>query len=195
VTILTPGRNRRDGKILSNSFQKEQKQELLPTIIIREENTKDIRKTTDNSAREILVHVQADNYSPEKCIEMFTSVDKGNKVPRCLEGKKQESEVVALSRLIEDVHRDLQIAFAEDLYLYCQANNIDFTELRAALNTKWNVNVPDLKGVIVHSIKRDGSKMLLNYSSKLSGSKIINAIFNVDHEYRKCKKITDDDIH
>lgn len=37
--------------------------------------------------------------------------------------------------------------------------------------------------------------MLLNYSSKLSGSKIINAIFNVDHEYRKCKKITDDDIH
>jgi hypothetical protein len=195
VTILTSGRNRRDGKILSNSFQKEQKQELLPTIMIREENTKDIRKTTDNSAREILVHVQADNYSPEKCIEMFTSVDKGNKVPRCLEGKKQESEVVALSRLIEDVHRDLQIAFAEDLYLYSQANNLDFTELRAALNTKWNVNVPDLKGVIVHSIKRDGSKMLLNYSSKLSGSKIINAIFNVDHEYRKSKKITDDDIH
>jgi hypothetical protein len=195
VTILTPGRNRRDGKILSNSFQKEQKQELLPTIIIREENTKDIRKTTDNSAREILVHVQADNYSPEKCIEMFTSVDKGNKVPRCLEGKKQESEVVALSRLIEDVHRDLQIAFAEDLYLYSQANKLDFTELRAALNTKWNVNVPDLKGVIVHSIKRDGSKMLLNYSSKLSGSKIINAIFNVDHEYRKSKKITDGDIH
>jgi hypothetical protein len=195
VTILTSERNRRDGKILSNSFQKEQKQELLPTIMIREENTKDIRKTTDNSAREILVHVQADNYSPEKCIEMFTSVDKGNKVPRCLEGKKQESEVVALSRLIEDVHRDLQIAFAEDLYLYSQANNLDFTELRAALNTKWNVNVPDLKGVIVHSIKRDGSKMLLNYSSKLSGSKIINAIFNVDHEYRKSKKITDDDIH
>jgi hypothetical protein len=190
VTILTSGRNRRDGKILSNSFQKEQRQELSPTIIIQEENTKDIRKATDNSAREILVHVQADNYSPEKCIEMFTSVDKGNKVPRCLEGKKQESEVVALSRLIEDVH-----AFAEDLYLYSQANNLDFTELRAALNTKWNVNVPDLKGVIVHSIKRDGSKMLLNYSSKLSGSKIINAIFNVDHEYRKSKKITDDDIH
>jgi hypothetical protein len=195
VTILTSGRNRRDGKILSNSFQKEQKQELLPTIMIREENTKDIRKTTDNSAREILVHVQADNYSPEKCIEMFTSVDKGNKVPRCLEGKKQESEVVALSRLIEDVHRDLQIAFAEDLYLYSQANNLDFTELRAALNTKWNVNVPDLEGGIGHPIKRDDSKMLMSYSSKLSGSKIINAIFNVDHEYRKSKKITDDDIH
>lgn len=192
---MTSERNRRDGKILSNSFQKEQKQELLPTIITLEENTKDIRKTTDNSAREILVHVQADNNNPEKCIELFTSVDKGNKVPRCLEGKKQESEVIALSRLVEDAHRDLQIAFAEDLYLYCQANNIDFTELRAALSTKWNVNVPDPKAGIGHSIKRDGSKMHLNYSSKLSGSKIVNAIFNVDHEYRKCKKITDDDIH
>lgn len=193
MTIVTSERNGRDEKIWSNSFQKEQKQELLPTIITREENTREIRKTTDNSVREILVHVQADNYNPEKCIEMFTSVDKGNKVPRCLDGKKQESEVIVLSRLIKDAH--LQIAFAEDLYLYCQANNIDFTELRAALNTKWNVNVPDLTGRIVHSIKREGSKMLLNYSSKLSGSKIINAIFNVDHEYRKCKKITDDDIH
>jgi hypothetical protein len=195
VTILTSERNRRDRKILSNSFQKEHKQELLPTLKTLEENTKDIRKTTDNSAREILVHVQADNNNPKKCIELFTSVDKGNKVPRCLEGKKQESEVIALSRLIEDVHRDLRIAFAEDLYLYCQANNIDFTELRAALNTKWNVNVPDPKGGIVHSIKRDGNKMLLNYNSKLSGSKIIDAIFNVDHEYRKSKKITDNDIH
>lgn len=195
MTILTSERNGRDEKIWSNSFQKEQKQELLPTIITREENTREIRKTTDNSVREILVHVQADNYNPEKCIEMFTSVDKGNKVPRCLEGKKQESEVIVLSRLIKDAHRDLQIAFAEDLYLYCQANNIDFTELRAALNSKWNVNVPDLTGGIVHSIKREGSKKLLNYSSKLSGSKIINAIFNVDHEYGKCKKITDDGIH
>lgn len=195
MTIVTSERNGRDEKIWSNSFHKEQKQELLPTIITREENTREIRKTTDNSVREILVHVQADNYNPEKCIEMFTSVDKGNKVSRCLEGKKQESEVIVLSRLIKDAHKDLQIAFAEDLYLYCQANNIDFTELRAALNTKWNVNVPDLTGGIVHSIKREGSKMLLNYSSKLSGSKIINAIFNVDHEYRKCKKITDDDIH
>ena len=192
MTILTSERNGRDGKIWSNSFQKEQKQELLPTIITREENTREIRKTTDNSVREILVHVQADNYNPEKCIEMFTSVDKGNKVSRCLEGKKQESELIVLSRLIKDAHKDLQIAFAEDLYLYCQANNI---ELRAALNTKWNVNVPDLTGGIVHSIKREGSKMPVNYSSKLSGSKIINAIFNVDHEYRKCKKITDDDIH
>jgi hypothetical protein len=109
--------------------------------------------------------------------------------------ENRRMKLLHLSRLIEDVYRELQIAFAEDLYLYCQANNIDFPELRAALNTKWNVNVPDLKGGIVHSIKGDGSTMLLNSNAKLSGSKIVNAISHVDHEYRKSKKITDDDMH
>ena len=48
-------------------------------------------------------------------------------------------EVAELSKIIENSHRYLQIAFAEELYLYCQANNILFSELRDALNTKWNV--------------------------------------------------------
>jgi hypothetical protein len=88
-------RNRRGWKILSNSFQKEQKQELLPTSITREESTREIRKTTDNSVREILVHVQANDNNSEKWIELFTSVYKEDKVPRCLE-RKQENEVIAI---------------------------------------------------------------------------------------------------
>jgi len=28
-----------------------------------------------------------------------------------------------------------------ELYLYCQANNINFLELRDALNTKWNIQI------------------------------------------------------
>ena len=43
--------------------------------------------------------------------------------------------------VVENTHRYLQIAFAEELYLYCQANNISFPELRDALNTKWNVEI------------------------------------------------------
>jgi UDP-N-acetyl-D-mannosaminuronate dehydrogenase len=39
---------------------------------------------------------------------------------------------------IENVHRYLQIAFAEDLYLYCQANNINSSQFVDALDTKWN---------------------------------------------------------
>jgi hypothetical protein len=48
-------------------------------------------------------------------------------------------EIAELTKVVENADRYLQIAFAEDLYLYCQANNINFPELRDALNTKWNV--------------------------------------------------------
>ena len=45
-------------------------------------------------------------------------------------------EIAELSKIAENAHRYLQIAFAEDLYLYCQENNLNFSELRDALNTK-----------------------------------------------------------
>src|SRR5215467_1013673 len=44
-------------------------------------------------------------------------------------------EIAEITKIAENAHRYLQIAFAEDLYLYCQANNINFAELRDALNT------------------------------------------------------------
>jgi UDP-N-acetyl-D-mannosaminuronic acid dehydrogenase len=50
-------------------------------------------------------------------------------------------EIAELTKVVENAHRYLQIAFAEELYLYCQANNINFSELRDALNTKWNVDI------------------------------------------------------
>src|SRR5919107_4150913 len=50
-------------------------------------------------------------------------------------------EIAELAKIVENADRYLQIAFAEDLYLYCQANNISFPELRDAINTKWNVHI------------------------------------------------------
>jgi UDP-N-acetyl-D-mannosaminuronic acid dehydrogenase len=38
--------------------------------------------------------------------------------------------VAEISNIAENAHRYLKIAFAEDLYLYCQANNINIAELR-----------------------------------------------------------------
>ncbi len=52
-----------------------------------------------------------------------------------------EVETAEITKIAENAHRYLQIAFAEELYLYCQANNINFPELRDALNTKWNVEI------------------------------------------------------
>ena len=48
-----------------------------------------------------------------------------------------EVEIAEIPKIAENAHRNLQIAFAEELYLYCQANKINFLELREALITKW----------------------------------------------------------
>jgi predicted transcriptional regulator len=92
-------------------------------------------------------------------------------------------EIAELTKIIENAHRYLQIAFAEDLYLYCQANNINFAELRDSLNTKWNVNILEPReGIGGHCLPKD-TKMFLN-SSKSIKSKIIGAALEVDDEYR-----------
>jgi predicted transcriptional regulator len=94
-----------------------------------------------------------------------------------------EIEIAELTKIIENAHRYLQIAFAEDLYLYCQANNINFAELRDSLNTKWNVNILEPReGIGGHCLPKD-TKMFLN-SSKSIKSKIVGAAIEVDKEYR-----------
>src|SRR5919106_1829262 len=92
-------------------------------------------------------------------------------------------EIAELTKIIENAHRYLQIAFAEDLYLYCQANNINFAELRDSLNTKWNVNILEPReGIGGHCLPKD-TTMFLN-SSKSIKSKIVEAAIQVDAEYR-----------
>jgi hypothetical protein len=94
-----------------------------------------------------------------------------------------EIEIAELTKIIENAHRYLQIAFAEDLYLYSQANNINFAELRDSLNTKWNVNILEPReGIGGHCLPKD-TKMFLN-SSKSIKSKIVGAAIEVDKEYR-----------
>src|SRR5215208_2833131 len=95
-----------------------------------------------------------------------------------------EIEIAELTKIIENAHRYLQIAFAEDLYLYCQANNINFAELRDSLNTKWNVNILEPReGIGGHCLPKD-TKMFLS-SSKSIKSKILEAAIEVDNEYRR----------
>ncbi|MGC2596762.1 MAG: hypothetical protein WA395_01355, partial [Nitrososphaeraceae archaeon] len=84
-------------------------------------------------------------------------------------------------------HRYLQIAFAEDLYLYCQANNINFAELRDAVNTKWNVNILEPReGIGGHCLPKD-TKMFLQ-SSKSIRSKILASAIEVDEDYRRYRQ-------
>jgi UDP-N-acetyl-D-mannosaminuronic acid dehydrogenase len=99
-------------------------------------------------------------------------------------------EIAELTKIVENAHRYLQIAFAEDLYLYCQANNTNFAELRDSLNTKWNVNILEPRdGIGGHCLPKD-TKMFL-HSSKSIKSKIIEAAMQVDSEYRKNQAINE----
>jgi UDP-N-acetyl-D-mannosaminuronic acid dehydrogenase len=93
-------------------------------------------------------------------------------------------EIAETTKIVENAHRYLQIAFAEDLYLHCQANNISFPELRAALNTKWNVDILEpMEGIGGHCLPKD-TRMFLQ-SSVRRKSKILTAAMEVDEDYKK----------
>ena len=92
-------------------------------------------------------------------------------------------EIAETTKIVENAHRYLQIAFAEELYLYCQANNISFPELRDALNTKWNVNILEPReGIGGHCLPKD-TKMFLESSNSLK-TEILTAAMEVDQNYR-----------
>jgi UDP-N-acetyl-D-mannosaminuronic acid dehydrogenase len=93
-------------------------------------------------------------------------------------------EIAEATKIVENAHRYLQIAFAEELYLYCQENNMSFSELRDALNTKWNVNILEPReGIGGHCLPKD-TKMFLD-SSRSVRSKILTAAMEVDENYRR----------
>ncbi|NAL77464.1 NAD(P)-binding domain-containing protein [Nitrososphaera sp. AFS] len=91
--------------------------------------------------------------------------------------------IAETTKIVENAHRYLQIAFAEELYLYSQANNISFPELRDALNTKWNVNILEPReGIGGHCLPKD-TRMFLESSNSIR-SRILTAAMEVDHNYR-----------
>jgi UDP-N-acetyl-D-mannosaminuronic acid dehydrogenase len=99
-------------------------------------------------------------------------------------------ELAELTKIVENADRYLQIAFAEELYLYCQANHINFSELKDALNTKWNVHILEPReGIGGHCVPKD-TKMFLD-SSKSVKSKILLAAIEADEAYRKFRQMKD----
>jgi len=91
-------------------------------------------------------------------------------------------EIAETTKIVENSHRYLQIAFAEELYIYCQENNLNFPELKDALNTKWNVEILEPReGIGGHCLPKD-TKMFLESSKPQS--KILTAAMNTDKIYR-----------
>jgi UDP-N-acetyl-D-mannosaminuronic acid dehydrogenase len=95
-----------------------------------------------------------------------------------------EVEIAETTKVVENAHRYLQIAFAEELYLYCHENNLNFPELREALNTKWNVEILEPRdGIGGHCLPKD-TKMFLQSSNPVR-SRILTAATEVDEDYRR----------
>ena len=113
--------------------------------------------------------------------------------PRSAHAPLSRIEIAELTKIIENSHRYLQIAFAEELFVYAQANGVDFWELRQALNSKWNVNILEPReGIGGHCLPKD-TRMFLN-SSNLVRSKIISAAMEADDEYRKYAMVASPNI-
>jgi UDP-N-acetyl-D-mannosaminuronate dehydrogenase len=139
-------------------------------------------KTIDSSSSDMAIL----NSSPEDekiyGIGKYEDKDKSNKSLDIRMHPVSKIEIAETTKIVENAHRYLQIAFAEELYLYCQVNNINFSELRDALNTKWNVKILEPReGIGGHCLPKD-TKMFLQ-SSKIE-NKILTAAIQADEDYR-----------
>ena len=95
------------------------------------------------------------------------------------------ADTAELSKIVENSYRFVEIAFVEELKILCDRNNINFEELRKAINTKWNINLLEAqKGIGGHCLPKD-SQMLLELSSEVLHSSVIEAAKKIDTQYRE----------
>jgi nucleotide sugar dehydrogenase len=94
------------------------------------------------------------------------------------------AEVAEMCKITENSHRYLQIAFAEDLRMLCSQIGMNFDDLRAAMNTKWNVDLPEARdGIGRHCLPKD-----IRYVTSLAPSVLLDAAMRVDEQYREWLK-------
>jgi nucleotide sugar dehydrogenase len=90
-------------------------------------------------------------------------------------------EVAEMCKITENAHRYLQIAFAEELKMICVKIGLDFEELRKAMNTKWNVDLPEARsGIGGHCLPKD-----IRYVTSLAPSAMLESAIEVDKKYKE----------
>jgi nucleotide sugar dehydrogenase len=94
-------------------------------------------------------------------------------------------ELAELSKVVENSYRFLEIAFAEELKMLCDAYGWSFDELRGAVNSKWNVKILEARqGIGGHCLPKD-SQMYLELSNTIAETSIIDSAKIVDQEYKE----------
>jgi nucleotide sugar dehydrogenase len=92
-------------------------------------------------------------------------------------------EIAELSKIVENSHRFLQIAFAEEIRMICESAGFDFETLRRACNSKWNVEILEARdGIGGHCLPKD-----IEYLRRTAGSlsSLLSGAVEADRVYRE----------
>ncbi len=109
------------------------------------------------------------------------------RIPVCSVGTVELAE---LSKIVENSYRFLQIAFAEELKIFCNEEGLDFDELRDAVNSKWNTRILEAReGIGGHCLPKD-TRMLLDAEKRVIPFSTLATAIEVDDLYRTklCKE-------
>lgn len=91
-------------------------------------------------------------------------------------------EIAELSKPLENAYRFVEIALAEEIRLLCEDKNIDFDMLRKSMNTKWNINVKEVrKGIAGKCLPKD-CKFINDFFVK---NNIFSSSLRTDSLYRR----------
>ena len=96
--------------------------------------------------------------------------------------KKTTPYIAAMSKIVENSIRYVEIALAEELKLIAERHGINFTELRESVNTKWNIDLKEARdGIGRHCLPKD-IKFLAEMSEY---TPILKAAQEVDYRYKQ----------
>lgn len=94
-------------------------------------------------------------------------------------------EIAELTKVIENTHRFLEIAFAEELKMFCDNQTLNFEELREAVNTKWNENILEAReGIGGHCLPKD-TQMYYQLSKHFLPASTVAAAIESDSAYTR----------
>ncbi|HEY3314438.1 MAG TPA: NAD-binding protein [Bacillota bacterium] len=103
-------------------------------------------------------------------------------VPRLL--PVSQPEVAELAKMAENAYRFVDIAFAEELSMICGERGLDFSEVREAMNTKGNINLPGVEcGIGGECLPKD--IRLLQEAKYEPKSALFDGAVNADRRYRE----------
>lgn len=91
-------------------------------------------------------------------------------------------EVAEATKIAENAHRYVEIAFAEELKLIAHKNGLDFDEWREAINTKWNCQLLEARdGIGKECLPKDTAFL----ASLSSDAELLRGAMKTDENYRQ----------